>query len=59
MAESRDALYALLLALGDRVDDDSVSYAEVMVKVRIRGDQADSLADLARQAGVTPDVRDV
>ncbi len=57
--QSRDALYALLLALGDRVDDDSVSYAEVMVKVRVRGDQADPLADLARQTGVTPDVRDV
>ncbi len=55
---SRDALYALLLELGDRVDDDSISYAEVMIKVRVHGDKAAPLADLARQTGVTPDVRD-
>jgi hypothetical protein len=57
--ESRDAVRALLLALGDRVDDESVSYAEVMIKVRIEGAVADELAELARLAGVAPDVRDI
>ena len=57
--ESRDQVRALLLALGDRVDDENVSYAEVMIKIRINEAVADELADLARQTGVTVDVRDV
>ncbi len=56
---SRDALYALLLALADRVDDEAASYAELGVKMRMNGDAADALADMARQAGATPNVREV
>jgi hypothetical protein len=50
---------ALLLALGDRLDGENVSYAEVVIKIRINEDVADELADLARQTGVTVDIRDV
>src|SRR5262249_39566199 len=56
---SRDALYTLLRELADRVDEGVVSYAEVMLKLRIDGTLADSVADLIRATGAEPDVRDV
>ena len=55
----KDALYALLHELADRVDDGSASYAEVMVKIRITSEAADSIADLIRGTGSNPDVREV
>jgi hypothetical protein len=55
----KDALYALLHELADRVDDGSASYAEFMVKIRVTGDVADSIADLIRGTGTNPDVREV
>jgi hypothetical protein len=55
---SRDALYALLNELADRVDDCSASYTEMMVKIRVSSEAADSIASLIRGTGSTPDVRD-
>ena len=55
----KDALYALLHELADRVDDGSASYAEVMVKIRVSGEAAESIADLIRGTGTNPDVREV
>jgi len=57
--DSRDALYALLTALADRVDERAVSYAEVMVKLRVAEGAAKVIADLAKATGAQPDVRDV
>lgn len=57
--DSRDALYALLQGLADRVDEGDSSYLEVSIKMRVRDASAGALADLARGAGATPDVRDV
>ena len=57
--DSRDALYALLTTLADRVDERGVSYAEVMVKMRVAGPLADGIADLVRNTGTQADVRDV
>ncbi|WP_270886254.1 DUF499 domain-containing protein [Pedococcus sp. 5OH_020] len=56
--QPRDALYALLQALTDAVDGGKTSYAEVMLKVRMSADDADAIANLARDAGANPDVRD-
>ncbi len=55
----RDALYALLNELADRVDDGSASYAEVMIKMRVSDEAADNIATLIRHTGSAPDVRDV
>jgi hypothetical protein len=55
----KDALYALLNELADRVDDGSASYAEVMVKLRVSSEAADSIANRIRETGSAPDVRDV
>jgi hypothetical protein len=55
----KDALYTLLNELADRIDDGSASYAEVMVKIRVSSEAADSIASLIRGTGSTPDVRDV
>ena len=54
----KDALYALLHELADRVDDGSASYAEVMVKIRVNDEAADSIAALVRGTGTNPDVRE-
>lgn len=55
----KDALYGLLNELADRVDDGSASYAEVMVKIRVSSEAAESIASLVRVTGSNPDVRDV
>lgn len=57
--QSLDALYALLNELADRVDDGSASYAEVMVKMWVSREVADSIANLIRGTGTSPDVREV
>ncbi|SDM02781.1 Protein of unknown function [Arthrobacter sp. ov407] len=57
--QPRDALYALLQALADMVDEGKSSYAEVMLKVRVDATAADGVADLVRNAGGNPDLRDV
>ncbi|MGH3500948.1 MAG: DUF499 domain-containing protein [Nocardioidaceae bacterium] len=57
--DARDALYLLLQALAERVDEDAASYAELMVKMRVNVTVVDALADLARDVGANPDVRDV
>jgi hypothetical protein len=56
---ARDSLYALLQGLADRVDEGAASYAEVMVKMRVSAEIAQSVAALVRGAGINPDVRDV
>ena len=56
---SRDALYALLNRLADKVDDGAASYAEVMVRIRVADSAADGIASLVRSAGGNPDVREV
>lgn len=56
---AKDALYALLHELADRVDDGSASYAEVMVKIRVTAEVADSIAASIRGTGANPDVREV
>ncbi len=56
--QPRDTLYTLLQALADVVDEGKSSYAEVMLKVRVRADNAEAIAELARKTGANPDVRD-
>jgi hypothetical protein len=56
---ARDALYAFLQELADKVDEGTASYAELMVKIRLNGDAANALADVARRTGVPVDVREV
>lgn len=56
---SRDALYALLNELADKVDDGAASYAEVMVRIRVADSAADGIASLVRGAGGNPDIREV
>lgn len=55
---ARDALYALLQELADRVDEDAASYAEIMVKMRVNADVADRLGEFIRNTGANPDIRD-
>ena len=52
-------LDAVLMALSHRVDEHAVSYAEVMVKMRIFEGAADHIADLVKNTGTQADVRDV
>ena len=56
---ARDALYTLLRELADRVDEGAVSYAEVMLKLRIDDKVAGGIAKLIRATGTEPDIRDV
>ena len=57
--ERRDALYSLLTALGVSVDNGDSSFAEVMVKMRIKADVADDLAARVRAIGTEPTITDV
>jgi hypothetical protein len=57
--KDRDALRMLLLKLADLVDEDSASYAQIMVKIRVRPVDATELTDLAEAAGTHPAVRAV
>ena len=57
--ESRDAVYRLLQELADKVDAGHVTYAEVMVKMRMPDSGAQAVAKLVSDAGASPDVRDV
>lgn len=54
----QDALYSLFTALGASVDNGDASYAEVMVKMRIKGDVADGLSSKVRAAGTEPTITD-
>lgn len=56
---ARDALYTLLRELADRVDEGAVSYAEVMLKLRMESEVADGIAELIRATGTDPDVQNV
>jgi Protein of unknown function (DUF499) len=57
--DSRDALYALLQELADRVDAGEVSYAELMVKMRASENATQGISRLVSETGTVPDVRDV
>jgi hypothetical protein len=57
--EKQDALYSLLTALGVSVDNGDASYAEVMVKMRIKGDAVEDLCYKVRAAGTEPTTTDV
>jgi hypothetical protein len=57
--EKRDALYSLLTALGVSVDNGDTSFAELMVKVRIKAEVVDDLAVRVRVAGTEPTITDV
>jgi hypothetical protein len=57
--ERQDALYSLLTALGASVDNGDASYAEVMVKMRIKGDMLEDLSGKVRAAGTEPTITDV
>jgi hypothetical protein len=57
--EKQDALYSLLTALGASVDNGDASYAEVMVKIRIKGDVVEGLSGKVRAAGTEPTITDV
>ena len=55
----QETLYSLLTAIGVSVDNGDASYAEVMVKMRIKGDRIDDLAGMVRAAGAEPMITDV
>jgi hypothetical protein len=55
----RDALYTLLTALGVIVDNGDSSFAEVMVKMRIKEDTTADLAAKVRATGPEPTITDV
>lgn len=40
------------------MDEGKSSYAEAMLKFHVGADNADAIADPARQTGANPDVRD-
>jgi hypothetical protein len=56
---TRDALYAVLQELADKVDEGSASYADLMLKIRVAANVAETLADLGRRTGTNVNVRDV
>jgi hypothetical protein len=57
--EKRDALYSLLTALGVSVDNGDSSFAEFMVKMRIKAEVAGDLAARVRAIGTEPTITDV
>jgi hypothetical protein len=56
--EKQEALYSLFTALGASVDNGDASYAEVMVKMRIKADMAEELGSKVRAAGTEPLITD-
>jgi len=56
--EKQEALYSLFTALGASVDNGDASYAEVMVKMRIKTDVAEELGSKVRSAGTEPLITD-
>lgn len=57
--EARESVRLLLLKLADMVDEGGVSYAELMVKVRVQPAEAKELANLADAAGAYSSIRDL
>lgn len=57
--EKQHALYSLLTALGASVDNGDASYAEVMVKMRLKGEVTGELSAKVRAAGTEPTITDV
>ncbi len=56
--EKQETLYSLFTALGASVDNGDASYAEVMVKMRIKADMAEELGSKVRAAGTEPLITD-
>jgi hypothetical protein len=54
----RDAVYALLQELADRVDEGAATYAEIMIKARISAAAVDDVAQAIRRTGADPDIRE-
>jgi hypothetical protein len=57
-SDKSDALYQLFTALGNIVDDNNASFAEVMVKMRVKADMAEELGSKVRAAGTEPLITD-
>jgi hypothetical protein len=57
--DKRDALYDLLTALGVLVDNGDSSFAEVMIKMRVREEVTDDLAAKVRATGPEPTITEV
>lgn len=57
--DKRDAVYRLLAALTDAVDNQDASHVQIQVKARLRSGSAPAVIDAAREAGATPSQRDV
>lgn len=56
---ARDAVYALMQQIADRVDEGAATYAEIMIKARISDAAVEDIAQAIRRTGVSPDIRDV